>query len=162
MNPDPSVVSDEDNVLQDLVRHVCEIESASYFSNRIGATRTEMRQLVSNFQKALLEHLRIAPRGVEWKMEYRPNAEMLDSIDIFGKSKTHFIAIEIDAYRADQAAKKFVSRMALLPPDKPIYLLSLCNPGTERMTKPECIKYFNYCKTLALRLGNHCAGLIIQ
>jgi hypothetical protein len=83
-------------------------------------------------------------------------------IDIFGKSADRLIAIELDKNRADQVAKKFVSRMAALPSTVPVYFLSVCYPGTVRMNKTECVKYFGYCKTLALRMGSHYAGFLMQ
>ena len=94
-------------------------------------------------------------------MEHRPSSKNRDSIDIFGEGKGFVVAIELDKNRADQVAKKFVSRMAMLPPTK-IYFISLCYPGTQNMNKPECRKYFSYCSTLALRMGNHYAGFIIN
>ena len=71
------------------------------------------------------------------------------------------MAIELDKNRADQVAKKFVSRMAILPTTT-VYFISLCYPGTEMMNKSECAKYFGYCATLAHRMGSHYAGLIIE
>jgi hypothetical protein len=89
-------------------------------------------------------------------------AGRLHSIDIFGKSSDRLIAIELDKNRADQVAKKFVSRVAALPSTLPVYFLSVCYPGTDRMNKAECVKYFDYCKTLDLRMDSHYAGFIIQ
>jgi len=98
---------------------------------------------------------------VLWSVEHRPSATNRDSIDIFGQSSDFVVAIELDKNRADQVAKKFVSRMALLPATT-VYFISLCYPGTERMNRSECEKYFGYCATLARRMGNHYAGLIID
>ena len=162
MKPSPIVVSDQDAFLQSLVACVATVECATYFSNHLGAMQHEQRDIVSRFQAALLEHLRSAFEDVEWKQEHCPSPVTRDSIDIFGKAVGSVIAIELDKNRADQVAKKFVSRMAALPPTLLVYFFSVCYPGTDRMNKAECVKYFGYCKTLALRMGSHYAGFIIQ
>ena len=162
MQPAPLVVSDQDPFLRDLVAQVTSIHCADYFTSHIGTMQHEQRAVVSRFQSALLDHLRGAFQGVDWKQEHCPNPATRDSIDIFGKGSVGVIAIELDKNRADQVAKKFVSRMAVLPSTVPVYFLSICYPGTDRMSKAECVKYFGYCKTLALRMSSHYAGLIIQ
>jgi hypothetical protein len=58
------------------------------------------------------------------------------------------IAIEFDAARADQVAKKFVSRSALLQKENLIYI-AYCYPGTKSMSLPEVIKYFGYMKIIS-------------
>ncbi len=162
MKPSLHVVSDEDPFLQRLVAHVATIECMDYFSTHLGTAQCEQRSIVSRFQGALVDHLRSAFEAIEWEQEHCPNPATRDSIDIFGITADRLIAIELDKNRADQVAKKFVSRMAALPSTVPVYFLSVCYPGTDRMNKAECVKYFGYCKTLALRMGSHYAGLIIQ
>jgi hypothetical protein len=71
------------------------------------------------------------------------------------------VVIELDKHRADQVAKKFVSRIAILPPTT-IYFISLRYPGTDDMNRPECEKYFSYCEILASKMGHHYAGFIIE
>ena len=71
------------------------------------------------------------------------------------------MVIELDKNRADQVAKKFVSRMALIP-STTVYFVSLCYPGTENMNKAECEKYFGYCAALSNRMGCHYAGFNIE
>ena len=122
----------------------------------------EQRTLVGRFQSALLTHLALGFSSIDWKQEYCPNSQTRDSIDIFGATTTFTIAIELDKARADQVAKKFVSRMAMLPSAPPVYFLSVCYPGTEHMNPRECTKYFGYCRDLALRMGAHYAGLLVQ
>jgi hypothetical protein len=162
MKPSLHVISGGDLFLQRLVARITTIECTDYFSSHLEAEQREQRNFVSRFQGALVNHLRPMFDDVEWKKEYCPNPATRDSIDIFGKTADRLIAIELDKYRADQVAKKFVSRMAALPSAAPVYFLSVCYPGTERMNKNECVKYFGYCKTLAVRMGTHYAGLIIQ
>jgi hypothetical protein len=85
-----------------------------------------------------------------WEIEYKPSNLYKDSIDIFGESESNDvkIIIELDAWRADQVAKKFLSRSALFLEDNLIYV-SLCYPGTKNMSQNECQKYFTYCKNLS-------------
>jgi len=162
MKPLLHVTSGKDRFLQDLVECVSSVDCSEFFANNIGTLQREQRKIVLGFQTMLINHLRRAFKAVEWKHEYRHNSALRDSIDIFGMDGCRLIAIELDKNRADQVAKKFVSRMAFLPSTESIYFLSLCYPGTARMNKTECVKYFDYCKTLAIRLGSHYAGFIIQ
>lgn len=95
-----------------------------------------------------------------WCTEHKPKKEekerknVNDRIDIFGESNASDlkIIIELDAHRADQVAKKFLSRSALMINESIIYL-SICYPGTEKMPKPECLKYFEYCSTVSKTLA---------
>jgi len=93
-----------------------------------------------------------------WRAEHQlPTGR--DTIDIFGHGFAD-VVIELDKSRADQVAKKFVSRSAMSVGK--IYSVSLCYPGTTHMNVPECIKYFGFCATLSKRIGNVYAGFIVQ
>ncbi len=94
-------------------------------------------------------------------MEHPPSGEKRDCIDIFGKGAGFVVVLELDASRADQVAKKFVSRIALFP-NTNVYFVSLCYPGTKKMNLPECEKYLGYCSALALRMDNHYAGFVVK
>lgn len=105
---------------------------------------------ISQLQLDLLEYLQREITSVEWTIEHKPSPNAKDSIDVYGfnnKSELH-IVIELDAHRADQVAKKFLSRTSLLI-DKNILYVSFCYPGTTSMSKNECYKYFDYCKTIS-------------
>lgn len=65
------------------------------------------------------------------------------------------IVVEFDATRADQVAKKFLSRAALLKDQNLIYM-SFCYPGRKSMDRNEVLKYFEYQKTLSSSLGILC------
>lgn len=83
---------------------------------------------------------------LEWETEY-PINDCGDSVDIHtSDSKDWEIIIEIDATRADQVAKKFVSRFAhiLESSEENVIYVVLCYPGTDRMPLPECEKYIDY------------------
>ncbi len=121
------------------------------------------------FQSDLTDYLILKLIQFSWEIEHKPSDVCKDRIDIFGVSKigNYKIVIELDAHRADQVAKKFISRSALFINDNLIYL-SVCYPGTKRMSKPECMKYFDYCSILSKALSGSSnsskfyAGLILK
>lgn len=161
MNPELIVKSGDDAVLRTIFSYILGIECSPFFSNHIGKTPPDQKVIVRDFQRRTESVLSGAMPNVKWSMEHCPSQEYRDSIDIFGKEREYVVAIELDKPRADQVAKKFVSRMAILPPTT-IYFISLCYPGTEKMDEAECEKYFRYCSTLARRMGIHYAGLMIR
>lgn len=160
MKPMLSVISDDDRFLKSLVDAIGRIECSEFFSTHLGKSQSDQKLLVAQFQKAAASRLIGSIQEVKWSTEYTPSANNRDSIDIFGNGSGFVVVIELDKSRADQVAKKFVSRIALLPADK-VYFVSLCYPGTESMNTSECEKYFGYCSKLALRTRNHYAGFII-
>lgn len=108
---------------------------------------------VSTLQNDIYGELELKCKNIDWELEHCPHSSRKDSVDIYGFSKsdnTHFV-IELDAHRADQVAKKFLSRFSLFINQKVIYI-ALCYPGTKNMSIPECKKYFEYC-------NNICEGL---
>jgi hypothetical protein len=161
MKPRLSVISDSDDFLKSLVACIGSIECSQFFSTHLGKSQPEQKQLVAGFQSSTASTLGSAIQDVEWNLEYCPSSTNRDSIDIFGRGAGFVVVIELDKSRADQVAKKFISRIALLPSIK-IYFVSLCYPGTDRMNSSECEKYFGYCSALALRTGNHYAGFIVE
>jgi hypothetical protein len=161
MKPRLSVMSDSDEFLKLLVASIGCIECSEFFSTHLGKSQPDQKLLVAGFQSLAASTLKRSFQHVNWSTEYRPSPKNRDSIDIFGWNSGFVVVMELDKSRADQVAKKFVSRMALFPLTK-VYFVSLCYPGTERMSLSECEKYFGYCSTLALRTGNHYAGFIVE
>lgn len=161
MKPRLSVSSDDDEFLKSLVACIGCIECSAFFSTHLGKPQSDQKRLVASFQSFAASALKSSIQDVEWSMEYSPSPKNRDSIDIFGRGTGFVVVIELDKSRADQVAKKFVSRLALLPSTK-VYFVSLCYPGTERMNLSECEKYFGYCSALALRTSNHYAGFIVE
>lgn len=89
-----------------------------------------------------------------WEIEYKPSKEYNDRIDLYGIStQTHNIIIEFDAPRADQVAKKFISRAALFKNSKTIHI-AICYPSDAKINRNECEKYFKYCSQLASLISN--------
>lgn len=107
------------------------------------------------FQENLCRELESNMADYNWKTEEpHQSGKHRDRVDIYGVStdQTKQIVIELDAHRADQVAKKFVSRAALFS-DKETLFVSLCYEGTKKMNKNECAKYFDYCGMLTERLS---------
>lgn len=164
MKPRLSVRSDNDGFLNSLINCICDIECSKYFAPLLGRTPLDQKsqnELVARFQSAAESKFKNSFRNIEWTIEYSPDSERRDRIDIFGSGDGFVVVIEIDKWRADQVAKKFVSRNALFTSNK-VYFISLCYPGTDNMNLTECKKYFGYCSALALRIGNHYAGLTVH
>jgi hypothetical protein len=148
-------------ILLSLISRITNIECSNYFSEHLGKLQKGKKSTVSEFQdhvKSILEH---TMPEIEWISEHRVSLHIRDSIDIFGQGQDFVVVIELDAHRADQVAKKFVSRVAILS-STTIYYISLCYPGTKKMSIPECNKYFDYCAILAGRMGHHYADFIIE
>lgn len=160
MKPKLFEASGDDSVLNLLVSCISGIECSKYFSSHLGKSQPDQKKIVTGFQEFAKSVLAHKIPNIEWSMEHCPSPQNRDSIDIFGKGTGFVVAVELDKHRADQIAKKFVSRMAILPPTR-IYFISLCYPGTENMNQPECVKFFSYCSELSRRMGNHYAGFII-
>ena len=162
MKPVLRATTGDDKVLDKIIACITDFECSWYFSKLIGMTQPERKKMVEQFQGAVISKLISEMSEVSWEPEHKPDQEKRDSVDIYGEGKGCVVAIELDAHRADQVAKKFVSRMAILKRSKKTYYISLCYQGTKNMSKKECFKYFDYCAELASRMGSHYAGLIIE
>lgn len=160
MKPELLITSDDDIVLKSITSCISCIDCSSFFQGHLGKPQIDQRKIVANFQRHTESILASTIPAIKWSTEHCPSRQNKDSIDIFGEGNEFVVAIELDKGRADQVAKKFVSRMAILPTTV-VHFISLCYPGTERMSRPECEKYFGYCSILASRMNNHYAGFII-
>ncbi len=124
----------------------CKIDDFRYTKKEFPNTKS--------LQEGLLLYLQENSKDFHWQKEYRPLKKYKDKIDLFGVDENGFkIVIELDTNRADQVAKKFVSRMALLREDDVLYIV-LCYPPKDSEVlnkegaKNEVKKYLNFCKTL--------------
>ena len=148
------------NVHKQIITTIEEFDAKDYFANLIDKSQKKQKEIVIKFQNDLYENLSSKVAEIKWKIEYRPVNNARDTIDIFGTSKSFVVVIELDKHRADQVAKKFLSRSALLS-KKTIFFISLCYPGTYNMPINETKKYFKYCKILSEKIDNEYAGFII-
>ena len=162
MKPKLHVASDPDDpLLQGIVACITPINCTEHFTDHLRKVQAEQALVVKRFQQAVADSLALALPKFRWSQEHLQTPGSKDAVDIFGTSAEVLVVIELDKNRADQVAKKFVSRSAIFK-DKKIYYISLCYPGTDSMNVVECIKYFGYCAHLSKRLGNVYAGFIIQ
>lgn len=142
---------------------ISSIDCKDYFSSHLEKGQAEQAMIVKRFQQHVIEKLKLISDLTEkfdWKEEHSPTLERKDAVDIFGTSGNILVVIELDKNRADQVAKKFLSRSALFK-EKSMYYISLCYPGTPNMNVSECRKYFGYCADLSEKLNNVYAGFII-
>jgi hypothetical protein len=147
--------------LRAIVACITAINCTEHFADHLGKIQAEQASVVKQFQQAVSASLASALPRFQWFQEHMQTPGSKDAVDIFGTSAEALVVIELDKNRADQVAKKFVSRTAIFK-DKETYYISLCYPGTDRMSVRECIKYFDYCAHISKRLGNVYAGFIIQ
>ncbi|WP_369855319.1 hypothetical protein [Candidatus Thalassolituus haligoni] len=162
MHPHLQVKStNNDAFLESIISVIESVDCKEYFSNHLGKSQSDQKVIVAGFQSAICDALAANIPSTKWELEYRPSKSSRDSVDIFGSDEYSVIAIELDKHRADQVAKKFVSRVAILPETK-VYYISLCYPGTANMSKPEVIKYFGFCSNLAKRMDNVYAGFTVE
>ena len=161
MNPKLYEHTSKEADIGNILSCISNFDCSSYFGTHIGKSQSEQKTIVNSFQVSICNSLAESVPTMKWQMEYSPHSGKRDSIDIFGSNKDICIVIELDKHRADQVAKKFVSRNSLLI-DKKLFYISLCYPGTSNMNSSECIKYFGYCKKLSERMGNEYAGFIIE
>ncbi|WP_318405509.1 hypothetical protein [Photobacterium leiognathi] len=79
-----------------------------------------------------------------------------DRLDLFIKININdtnwYVVIEFDSARADQVAKKFVSRVAQVPNNNLVYI-AYCYPGTKGMNLNEVNKYFQYMESISKNLN---------
>lgn len=119
-------------------------------------TQNQKRQkaIILDFQISLVDALSKCIPEIVWEYEHRMNERLKDSIDIFGVSTSYIVIIELDKPRADQVAKKILSRIANYM-DIPILYIALCYPGTKSMNSNECRKYFSYGRNIMKRLNKN-------
>ena len=118
-------------------------------------TQSEQKTIITVFQNQLLKVFTNSIHSIEWNKEYKIGGRR-DSIDIYGKDKksNYNIIIELDKPRADQVAKKMLSRIANYL-NEPFIYIAICYPGTDKMNLNECIKYFEYGKKIVNNINRN-------
>lgn len=128
----------------------------SYLEGRAAKTVAEKNETIRNMQSAIRDALNNAIGHLQWSTEFKFEENHKDSIDIWGDSENASVIIEIDANRADQVAKKMLSRFHYAKDlGKDVYYVVLCYPGTEKMQTRECQKYVEYGTGILQRLASH-------
>ena len=114
----------------------------------------------------LAEAFKITYPDLKWGIEHPLNG-CGDSADIYAPDLRNYpdlrdsrdweIIIEIDAARADQVAKKIVSRFTHISKSQAcnIVYMVLCYPGTERMPLSDCKKYIDYGEELLKKVHSN-------
>ena len=137
-------------IFEKVIEVVAAVERAS-LQNLISLDQSSQKRLIDTFQRGLQLSLEKNVPNVVWRSSHALSQERRDEVDVFGTfssgNNAGAIIIELDKWRADQVAKKFVSRFALTL-ERPLMYIALCYGGTESMNKGECKKYFNYCRLI--------------
>ena len=79
-----------------------------------------------------------------------------DKCDVYAATSKYQIIVELDATRADQVAKKMLSRYYYANKavdGKPTIYICLLYPGTESMNPAECVKYMDMGKEILLAMN---------
>lgn len=108
-------------------------------SNGVG----KKHKLIEDFQDKLCEDLKKSTK-YSWTSENKKGWSK-DSVDIYGEQTngSKKCIIEIDASRADQVAKKFISRLALYGLNDTVDYVAILYPDSQN-GKKECIKYMKF------------------
>jgi hypothetical protein len=137
-------------LLERIIEIVTAVETTD-LQNLISLKQIPQKQTVDIFQSRIHSNLvKILP-NMNWRPQHKLTKERQDAVDIYGtfssENREGAVIIELDKWRADQVAKKFVSRFALTL-EQPLIYIAFCYGGTEHMNKSECNKYFNYCESI--------------
>ncbi|MCC3158996.1 hypothetical protein LJ737_17265 [Hymenobacter sp. 15J16-1T3B] len=132
---------------EQLVDTCLKVDGVLAFSTLLGSDQKQQRSLVQGFQHQLAEALNQAV-SVGWRQEERCSPDYDDAYDLYLSAELdgllYKVVIELDKNRADQIAKKFISRVAHTI-DAPTIYVAFCYPGTAKMNMNEAKKYFGYC-----------------
>ena len=113
----------------------------------------------TELQKLLAEEFGVKLNSCEAEIEHPIGTGISgnrDRCDVYVKTSEYQIILEIDATRADQVAKKMLSRYFYankMAENKPTVYVCLLYPGTDSMNPNECIKYMNMGQELLLAMN---------
>lgn len=116
---------------------------------------------IKAFQEAVVQEMNTVTNSSDWDKEIVLIEGQKDRIDILGRdAKDYEWVIEIDTQRADQVAKKALSRIAVKSANKkPFNYVAILYPRKEYNNINECIKYLRYaklfCETLKKQVTIH-------
>lgn len=155
----------ETNEMIQTIRDALDSFDASTFMSkwrRGGLSQSEkMQNVKDNLQFSLKRHLELVFRDcypqLKWVVEKKLEG-CNDSVDIYASDSNYWeVIIEIDAARADQVAKKIVSRYSHISEScrHNILYIALCYPGTQTMNKNECEKFMYYGKRIIKKIHDN-------
>ena len=133
----------------------CAVESMSV---PVGVKTTPKQK--TELQKLLAAEFELRLNLCKAKIEHPIGSEISgnrDRCDVYAKTPEYQIILEIDATRADQVAKKMLSRYFYankMAENKPTVYVCLLYPGTDSMNPNECIKYMNMGQELLLAMNS--------
>lgn len=147
-----------DKIYQQLLDILDSFDYTSSFSIQ-GSKRDKVKKLQNDLCGALESTI----RSMIWETEHNLSFDYNDSADIFGSNNNAQVIIELDTTRADQVAKKMLSRFYYCF-DTPTIYVSLLYPGTKKMNVHECEKYFKYGKKLLAGINKNTmfVGIILD
>ena len=137
-------------LLERIIEVVTKVETTD-LQNLISIKQIPQKEVIDIFQSQVHANLaKILPK-MNWRSQHKLTQERQVAVDIYGnfssENRQGAVIIELDKWRADQVAKKFVSRFALTL-EQPLIYIALCYGGTKYMNKDECNKYFDYCTSI--------------
>src|ERR1700730_10383730 len=122
-------------IFNEIVEIVSALEKTD-LQNIESLSQASQKRLVDNFQNRVHVNLEKKFPNMVWRSQHTLTQEYQDKIDIYGtfssEDNVGAVIIELDKWRADQVAKKFVSRFALTL-ERPLIYIALCYGGTEYM-----------------------------
>lgn len=127
-----------------------------------GKTENSQKEELQNLLKEKFKEYLCADSEIEKQI-----GETKDRCDVYAETSEYKIIVELDATRADQVAKKMLSRYYYankVKTEKPTVYVCLLYPGTEKMNQPECVKYMAMGSDvlLAMNPANRFIGAFIE
>ena len=135
---DSDLGNDTKKFIDQVISTISHLDCKNILKDLIGNTQANQKVIIKNLQKTLQTKLNSSFnfREVKWEIEVKAHSSHKDSFDLFLEYKLDYfsykIIIELDKHRADQIAKKFLSRLSHTI-DNPIIYFAFCYPGTKRM-----------------------------
>jgi hypothetical protein len=137
-------------IFEKIIEIVTSVETTD-LQNLVSLDQISQKQRIDTFQTRIHANLAKILPNMNWRSPHQLTRERRDEVDIYGTFSSEdgegAVIIELDKWRADQVAKKFVSRFALTL-ERPLIYTALCYGGTNNMNKMECEKYFGYCNNI--------------
>jgi len=128
------------------------INSALVTLSKVWGTKTGHTP-INIFQDDIFNHLK-KNTNLSWSKEHVfTNQNVGDAIDIYGEGDGEKWIVELDAMRADQVAKKAISRIALTGLNVPIHYVIVLYPDSTGKHKNECLKYARFIYELLKKIN---------